>query len=146
MCIKLKKDKDYESYREAYEQAFKTKDKVVKNKAEPRQGLASSMIGLGLTAMLGSVMIGGMSNKMFGNKDISVRDLVTGMIDGFQVYIEEQREKIDERNKEIQDLQSKLRQKQDHYNEMSEVAEKLRQEVTKWRSKYMKMVSKSRKR
>ncbi len=134
---------DKEDKKEIFKEAVK-KGKAKRTKGYAGGELASSIAMLGVTAMLGNIMLGGLT-KMFGDKNIEPRELVTAMIDGFMVYIEEGREKLKEKNDEIVRLETELDMKKRHYEEMSEAADKLRAEVSTWKSKYMKMVSNSRK-
>jgi hypothetical protein len=136
-----KKDKKKKVFKEAIK---KSKERKRNPKADG-SSLTSSIAMLGVTAMLGSAIMGGMMKMFGGDGDIKPRELVTAMIDGFMVYIDEWRGKVDEKQKEVEKLEQELEMKKQHYEEMSDAAEALRGEVSKWRSKYMKIVSHSRK-
>lgn len=125
-------------------------DAVKKGKEERPEGSALGSLGtsiamLGITAMLGNIMMGGMMKMFGGDKSIEPRELVTAMIDGFMVYIEEGREKLKEKETEVQDLKERLQQKEEHYEDALAMAKEKQQEAEKFKSLYMQQVSKSRK-
>ena len=112
-------------------------------KARAVDTLGTSLAMLGVTAGLSSMLMGGMMN-MFGSADIKPRELVTAMIDGFMVYIDEWREKVKEKEKEIENLECQLEQKKQHYEDALEMAKCNQQEAEKYKKLYMQQVSKAR--
>lgn len=108
------------------------------------------MLGItaGMTGLLGSMMLGGM-NKMFGmgsgDVEIKAKDVMFVMIDGFMGYYQEKEAEIKLLQEELEKVKDELERKKEHYDDAMATAQSNYDIAKQWQSKYMKLVSNSRK-
>ena len=79
--------------------------------------LSSSLLGLSLTAGIGSMLIGGMMDKMFGDRSEIPKGVVKEMMHGVMLGVQDM---IAEKDYDIKELKDKLERKENDYNEVKE--------------------------
>ena len=92
------------------------------NKEKGLDNLASGLAMAGLTAGLGSMLIGGMMNKMFGDREQIPKGVVKEMMHGVMLGVQDM---IAEKDYDIKDLQEKLERKENDLKEVKEERDSL---------------------